>query len=1088
MAKKWWILIGVCVVLFGTCIVGVIGYFFLLPQYRINQAFQRAEHAYEQGLWAAARNNYAWYLTMNQDDIETMEKYAYVCSRITSNRRRALQDTGSAYFRLAQKNPEDLNNIMRVVDHYRMRRMWADLEYVSSYFLRYSGDNLKLAYYRAMALERIGRTTDAINAYEALDYDALIADNVVPRNVFLSLAQLRSEQGFVEQARNTIETAFSTYSDDPQMHLQLANYYLLMGELDTAWEYLQNIFAEVQDDPNAHLLATQLASRRGDLDLALEHVEKALELDNTLAEAYMNMLVVYEQTDRLDEAAVIFSNIDPYFIIDFPELLLAKAELLLSIEDIDGFEDNLETYKNAYPDSFMLFEYLEARQLLLEGDAGQAARKFTIVVQSNPDFDRAQFYLALSQIQAGDMERAQTALNTYLRRRPEDERAQSLFEQAFGTPRTMAEIQAAAQLILDSEQSTATELVSEARSLMRESMRINMLELNDGLIRNLLARAMGAEPSMPDSYQSLVEWLIVLGQLEEARLVMAQALDAGVNPDELRVVQAAAASAEGNTAEALEIFKEVYDDGELNHDAVVRWANAFASSDEIDLGLDVIEYALEQEVDEHQKAIYRAEYIAILAQFADIDIALTEMENVQSLLTGNQEALAMLYEQKTLLAERIFMDDQYDSDVANVILDEVLAVDSDHINARLVRVRSMLTEGETSLEVAEQLVREVLTIEESNINALLIMVEIFNRRGQSSQALEFAERAATSAPRSLQVQLSLTDSHLRNRNFMAAENALQRILQVWPNTAAAYELQVRLFAAQGQLQQAEAALQRYRELAGDDPDAGQVIASLRSWLNASVGNWEEVENEARARLEDNPNDVVQTQALAQALMGQGRIQEAETHLRGLAERLEDNVEAWNALGQFYLSNLNQNPNVQAGLMSAASAFSRALFIMDDYVPAMRNAIEVQMRLGNTAVALSYCERLLALNPNDEQIQYQKALLLNQQPGRVNDAIQAITNAIQLSEQPDYLLLRGRLYMQQQFYERALSDFQRTNSLLGYSDARLDLNLAEAYLSMDDNRLAAQYYESARIKVSQGQDIDQDRLSRISVLLRERGAI
>ncbi len=1088
MAKKWWILIGICVVLLGTCIVGAIGYFFLLPQYRINQAFQRAESAYEQGLWVAARNNYAMYLTMNQDDTATLEKYADASSKITSNRRRALQDTGSAYFRLAQKNPDDISSIMRVVDHYRIRRMWADLEYVSSYFLRYVGDNPRLAYYRAVALERMGRTADAINAYEALDYEALIANNVVPRNVFLSLAQLRTEQGFVEQARNTIETAFSTYSDDPQMHVQLANYYLLLGELDTAWEYLQNAMPQVEDDPNVHILATQLASRRGDLDLALEHVEKALALDNTLAEAYMNLLVVYEQTDRLAEAVEVFSNIDSYFLIDYPELLLAKAELLLSVEDIAGFEENLNTYKNAYSDSYMLFEYLEARQLLLEGDAGQAARKLTIVVQSNPDFDRAQFYLALSQIQAGDMERAQTALNAYLRRRPDDDRAQALFDQAFGTPRTMADIQASALSILDSELATATELVSEARSLMRESMRINMLELNDAFIRNLLARAMGAEPSMPDSYQSLVEWLIVLGQLEEARQVMEQALASGVNPDELRVVQAAAASAEGNTAEALEIFKEVYDDGELNHDAVVRWANAFASSDEIDLGLEVIEYALEKEVDDHQKGIYRAECAAILVQFADIDTALKELETVQGQLIDNQEALAMLSEQKTFLAERIFLDDQYDSAVANSILDEVLAADSNHINARLVRVRSMLTAGETSLELPEQLVREVLSIEESNINALLVMVEISNRRGQNSQALEYAERAATSAPRSLQVQLSLADAHLRNRNFIAAENTIQRILQIWPNTAAAYELQVRLHAGQGQLQQAEAALERYSGLVGDNPEANQVIASLRSWLNASVGNWEDVETDARARLDENPNDVAQTQALAQALMGQGRNQEAEVLLRGLAERLEDNVDAWNALGQFYLANLNQNPNVQSGLMSAASAFSRALFIMDDYVPAMRNAIDVQMRLGNTAVALSYCERLLALNPDDEQIQFQKALLLNQQPGRLNDALQAITSAIQLSEQPDYLLLRGRLYMQQQQFERALGDFQRVNSLLGFSDARLDLNLSEAYLSMDDDRLAAQYYESARIKVSQGQEIDQERMTRVSVLLRERGAI
>src|SRR5690606_15624931 len=114
--------------------------------------------------------------------------------------------------------------------------------------------------------------------------------------------------------------------------------------------------------------------------------------------------------------------------------------------------------------------YLEARRLMLQEEYEPALAKITTVVESNPEFSRAQFYQAITMLRLNRNDEAKITLERYLRSRPDDQSARLLYDTSFGTRQTPSELASNGRMLLEQSGSASDEnLLLTARNLLNHS-------------------------------------------------------------------------------------------------------------------------------------------------------------------------------------------------------------------------------------------------------------------------------------------------------------------------------------------------------------------------------------------------------------------------------------------------------------------------------------------------------------------------------------------------------------------------------------------------------------------------------------------
>jgi len=94
-------------------------------------------------------------------------------------------------------------------------------------------------------------------------------------------------------------------------------------------------------------------------------------------------------------------------------------------------------------------------------------------------------------------------------------------------------------------------------------------------------------------------------------------------------------------------------------------------------------------------------------------------------------------------------------------------------------------------------------------------------------------------------------------------------------------------------------------------------------------------------------------------------------------------------------------------------------------------------------------------------------VLSREPGRDQEAFEAIEQAIAQERQPEYLALRGMLSVRKQSYAGALKDLREASLGNTETSAEFDAAFAEAYWGVGEKDLSKTYYESAVAKAKTG---------------------
>ena len=1087
MSRKVWIVIGaIALSLLTLAAVGGAGIYFYY-RHADHLLLAQVEKATDEENWRAVKNNCAWYLTRHPRDTEILRKYADACSKSFDNRNNSIRETSRADFQLASLEPQNDDLVTNLLDFQEKHRLWAEMEYSTSYFLRQRTESTasgassdldaRLRYCNALALGRLGRTEEAID-----DYTELTESGTPFVDAYGNLAQLLDERGLAEQAETIFKQAEERFPDDPHVYLYRAKRALARHSLEEAGKAFQEALSRSPDDVDilVEALGADLKTKRW--EQASAHAQKLMKLAPGRKEGPLALAFLDDRNGEAEKAIALLAGLDPSVCADNPEVFLTLAELQVSNGHFEDFARTCEAYRRAYPEHTAILDYLAAREMLAKGESAEAAAKLATVVESIPEFVRAQYYRALAYMDSNQNELAQTALESYMRSQPDDERARVLWETRFGGTRTYEGALSVAQGLMSNQEAGPFSMVFAARSFMTYASLPEAKDTDIELVKALLERAIQRQPASLPAYQALAEFLINRKDVQGARQTLDLAAKAGIPKNGLTVLYAAVALAEGNLDAADKIAAEDLARPDVTPGEAVRWAEFMAGAGYLDKGIEAITRVSGQ-MNPDQQAKLALEQVTLTTRYATPERAMELLRILESQIARTPDIARQLNQEKVRIARVLLRGtasgDQERKKKAQGLLEEVERVDPMNAGARIVRASLLLQQDPPDYKGAASIVSDILDLDASDVDALMLMSDISAAEGQMTQSLDYARRAAAAALPGSQAQLALAEAQLRAQRYSEARETLQRFLVVRPNNASALEMLVRAYGDEGQVAEAKAALEKFEKAVAGDAAKTEIIESLRGWLSGHEGNWEEAERAFRLQYEANPDDLNLARALATALTNLKRLDEAEQLLKQCAERQHSRPEAWTVLGQFHLSR-----GTEQDLAKASSAFTQALFLVPDYGPALRGLIDIQVRGNNRGTALSLCDRYLAAQPDDVDILYRKAVLLAQDRKRYDEALITIDRAVRILERPEFLSTRGAIYLAQAKYSDALKDLQRYAELGGSASADIDTAMAEIYLAIGETDLAKQYYESAKNKAAKAENADTSRLDLLGKKLNE----
>jgi len=126
--------------------------------------------------------------------------------------------------------------------------------------------------------------------------------------LYARIANICARQGLVDAAIQAYELSLESdpTSIEPQEELAVA--YLLRGRMAEAERILKGILVLNEANAKAHNSLGWIALKKKEMPLAREHLEKALQLDSDLIDAYINLGMLYKETGDLERARSSFET------------------------------------------------------------------------------------------------------------------------------------------------------------------------------------------------------------------------------------------------------------------------------------------------------------------------------------------------------------------------------------------------------------------------------------------------------------------------------------------------------------------------------------------------------------------------------------------------------------------------------------------------------------------------------------------------------------------------------------------------------------------------------------------------------------
>ena len=1039
-------------------------------QFRGRNAFIAAEAAYAAGEWQDAKMNYTWYLARQPDDPQVLPKYIESCVNLIGNRYVNLRDAGRAYLQLYLTDRSNLDLAKQAGDFYRSHRLWRELDYLADIILRDWPEDPYFLMQKAMAHEQLGRTPQAISAYQHL----IEMEKATPE-IYGNLALLLLEQRLEAQGWQVLESVFAESPGDPDIRVERARFRLATNAFSDAAEEIEAALEAGAESGAACLAAAKVYAMQRDWERARSFAEQAVAKLPMEPEGYFLLVNSYLSEREVDRAIAYLADLDPFILADNPQLYLLLAEIQIDMGLLEESDRTVAAYRRSYPNERNIFDYIHARRLLREGKPVEASERFEVLVKQAPDLRIARYYLGVAYLESGHRDLARNTLEMYLASNPGDERARAVWNAVFAGP-SGQDIESSARALLSIESPFTGSLISAADSLIRGHPKDDVdHQERYSLAIQLLERAIERSPKTVDAYRALVFLLLDQGETARARQVLDSAKPAGIDTSEVNLLEAGFALAKGQTEQAGAYFEEEAARGTMTAQRTLQWAELYVDRDQLDDALALTGEARSQTADPESQQALDLGKVTLCMRAGQREKALALIEELSAEYAGAPWMIGRLNDARVTIARQLLAPGEgQDRPGAKAIIADAEALEPLRTDIKVLRARLLLEQTPPDLEAADLLCAEARELGATDAECMLLSSEIASRKGQYANALEYALKANAGVVDDPMVNLALARAQLQMEQITDAIITLESVRDVQPENRAAIDLLARAYAWVGRFAEAEALIRQLETMEG-----GHIAAPLRAWLLVARGDWAGAEQTLLLLHEANPEDLWTIHFLAAAMVRQNEWDRAVSFLEDCIAQRPEVPDLWVELGNTYL--VNPTP---ANLSKASSAFFQALVLREHYLPAMRGLLEVQVRSGNLGGALGLCNRFLQRNPEDPNILERKAALLAQIPDRHPEALETIERAIAVSQRPDFYYLRGFLRTALGQFPKAIEDFQRVSQTSGTPPANMDILMAEAYLGINDEVLARFYVNSAQEKAARGEALDYARLMRIENRLKE----
>ncbi|HOD49433.1 MAG TPA: tetratricopeptide repeat protein [Candidatus Hydrogenedentes bacterium] len=1058
MSRKFWVISAIVLGVFFILALASGGGFLLYRQNQTRQWLAEGEEAFEKGDWDSAIRRYSFYLNRERDDIDTLKKYAEASLKRAGDRRLNLTQAATAYRQILHYEPSNREAEQALFDIQKKLGAWHEVHYLAGRMLEKEPENIDLKHEQAYALDKIGNRNDATAAYREL-----IDQGIAKPDVYANLARLLRATNLTEQAQDVLKQAVERHPKDPRTYVARGEYFLEEQNIAAAREELDKAKALAADDQDVLMLQSRVAMSEKDYDTAIEAARAVLERDPSQARMYAVLSQALAEKGENAASLDVLRNVDPTVRVDNPELFVRFAEQLINERKLDEAREVIAAYEKSYPNHQAPLSYLRGRESLAEGDADAAADYLSAVVEQNPAMAPGRFFLAVANLMQGKPKEARSHLEIYLKDNPTDENAKNLLAEAKGIRLDPEQLVQVAQSVLNSENARPETLVSTALALLNSAVPAGTVVSQLDTIENLFDRAIEKAPAEPRAYEGLADAYVAANNLEKARQTLSRAEQAGIPFTALARAHANVALAEGRPDEAWECFQKGISGDGASVSNVRQWSRLFSLRDQPSLARRALASGAEALPGEAERAELAVESIVLELRLGKDAEALRLLAGVESQVAGHKDAESALSRVKEQLVWRLMgQGSPSELEEARKIL--VQSGGDEQEDPMLLTLQGMmhLRAAPPAFDKAEAAFKKALERDPESVVALMGMASLASLRGALSQALEFSSKAANAAPQSGSIDLWRAEILFRMQRYLEARNLLESVLSETPENAPALELLVNTYLATNQLREAERTLERLRARVESGNGNAGILDVLQGRVLLEKGNASEAEGILRKQYADNPDDFPIVRSLAFALTQENRNAEAEEILKKYAENHSKDADVFVALARLYLAT-----NDPSKMDAASTALTRALAVNRDYLPALRVLVDMQLQRGTPSSILAACDRYLRHDPLNAGVLFAKASVLSREPGRDQEAFEAIEQAIAQERQPEYLALRGMLSVRKQSYAGALKDLREASLGNTETSAEFDAAFAEAYWGVGEKDLSKTYYESAVAKAKTG---------------------
>lgn len=395
----------------------------------------------------------------------------------------------------------------------------------------------------------------------------------------------------------------------------------------------------------------------------------------------------------------------------------------------------------------------------------------------------------------------------------------------------------------------------------------------------------------------------------------------------------------------------------------------------------------------------------------------------------NAEALAALF--KVLNDQPDHGGALYLSAVANIAegnlataqsqLNRLLSRHPGHLMGQLLLSNLHLRMGDPA--AAGEVARGLLQYDDMNYPAMALLATALRAQGENgAESIELYERMATARPEAVEPRLALGAALLQAGDDATGIAQFHAARDLAPESAEVWERLIQAQLARGETAAARAEAEAYAEQQPRNPRPRIFLARIAQQENDIAGArvyFSEAEEQLREALAAQPENMMLSGLLLNALMGQGKLEEADTVLAGLPEEAARQPAVLVARGRLALAG-NRLADAESFLRSAMNEDPGSMTLLW-----LTGAIDAQ---GREEEAIELLNDWLADNPADAMVRNELASSYLQL-GREREAAEHYQEVVESA--PDNVIVLNNLawLLRKDDPEQALAYIERASELM-----------------------------------------------------------